>query len=102
MGTKDIKGFATDIAFNWMDHNLGITWESVCEHAPIVVAGLLHYFSEQFDFGFFSLESMIPTIMNQLFSKNGKDWVEEHTNSPFRLQPFERDLFVTLAFDNND
>ena len=80
---KNMKDFAMDIGQDWLDKHVGITWESVTAHAPLLVAGVLYYFMENVNLAFISGEKLIPTIMSMVF---GKDWVEMNTSSDFRLK----------------
>ena len=77
--------FIQDIAQNWLEQKVGITWEDITSHLGLLVAGLLHFFLEDFGFGAFKGESMIPMMIEQAF---GKNYIEQATNSPFRFQGF--------------
>ena len=55
--------FVQDVAQDWIEKRLGITWEDITSHLGLLVAGLLHFFLEDFGFAAFKGESLIPMMM---------------------------------------
>ena len=83
--SNDIKGFGQELGLQWLDANVGITWEAVTDHAGLLIALLFHYFLGDLSFAGFSGENLIPMIMDQIL---GRDYVKKATDSRFRLQEF--------------
>ncbi len=80
---SNVHNFAVDMALNWLETNFGITWESVTEHAPLILIGVAHYFLADFNMGFIEGEKLIEMGVSQVL---GADWIEKNTNTGFRLQ----------------
>ena len=80
---NDMKGFPQEIALEWLDANVGITWEAVQSHVGLLVAGIAHYFLGGLYFAGFSGENIIPMIVAEIL---GQDYVMKATDSLFRLQ----------------
>ena len=74
---------AMDMGLTLLQSQIGISFDDVKSHWPILVAAALYYFIEDLDFGLFKGEKVIPTIMDTIF---GKDWIEKNTNSAFRMR----------------
>ena len=81
----DIKGFSQEVGLQWLDANVGITWEAVQSHIGLLIAGIAHYFLGGLYFAGFSGENIIPTIVAEIL---GQDYVMKATDSLFRLQEF--------------
>ena len=77
--------FIQDVAQDYFMKWLGISKEDITSHLGLLLAGILHYFMDNFSLGPLNGESIIPMIMQQAF---GKDYIEQATNSAFRLQAF--------------
>ena len=81
--SNNMRNFALDVGLEWLETNLGITWEGVRDHLGLLVAAALHFFFQSFNIGIFDGEQLIPMIMAQFF---GADYIEKATDSQFRLK----------------
>ena len=80
---SNMQNFAMDMGLTWLQKQVGVSMDDIKSHLPLLVAAALYYFIEDLDFGFFKGEKVIPQIMDTIF---GKDWIEMHTNSAFRMR----------------